>query len=74
MYDSDRFFEMLGNWSFGDYFKAEAISWAWEYLTSVLGVNPDRLYATYFEGDAAQGLEPDSEARELWLQYVGVEF
>jgi len=64
------FFEMLGNWSFGDYFKAEAIAWAWEFLTEVCKLPPDRLYATYFEGDAKAGLEPDHEARELWLRYL----
>jgi alanyl-tRNA synthetase len=64
------FFEMLGNWSFGDYFKAEAIEWAWELLTKVWELDPSRLYATYFEGDAAQGLAPDEEAKLLWLKYL----
>ncbi|CEH18366.1 alanyl-trna synthetase [Ceraceosorus bombacis] len=60
------FFEMLGNWSFGDYFKSEAIEYAWDLLTRVYGLPADRLYVTYFEGDAKQGLEPDNEARDLW--------
>jgi len=64
------FFEMLGNWSFGDYFKAEAIEWAWKLLVDVWGIEPDRLHATYFEGDAELGLEPDTEARDLWLNLL----
>ncbi|KNC45891.1 alanyl-tRNA synthetase [Thecamonas trahens ATCC 50062] len=64
------FFEMLGNWSFGDYFKSEAIDMAWELLTSVFGIEADRLYATYFGGDEEAGLEPDLEARDIWLRYL----
>ncbi len=64
------FFEMLGNWSFGDYFKDEAIAWAWELLTEVYRIPKDRLYATYFEGVPGVGLEPDVEARELWLRFL----
>jgi alanyl-tRNA synthetase len=64
------FFEMLGNWSFGDYFKEGAIDMAWELLTDVWKLDPGRLHATYFEGDAAEGLEPDTEAKELWAKYL----
>ena len=60
------FFEMLGNWSFGDYFKAEAIEWAWDLLTNVWGMDKSRLHATVFKGDEADGLEPDDEAAQLW--------
>ncbi len=60
------FFEMLGNWSFGDYFKEESITWAWELLTGVWGVPKNRLWATVFGGDEADGLAPDGEAEALW--------
>ncbi|KAM1818263.1 hypothetical protein EV1_000069 [Malus domestica] len=64
------FFEMLGNWSFGDYFKKEAIGWAWELLTKVYKLPKDRIYATYFGGDEKVGLAPDDEARKLWLKFL----
>jgi len=64
------FFEMLGNFSFGDYFKEQAVDYGWEFLTSVLGLPPERLWATIHEGDAAMRLGPDEEARALWLRYV----
>ena len=63
-------FEMLGNWSFGDYFKKEAIAWAWEYLTEVLKLDKNRLYVTVFEGAPAEGLERDNEAAEIWEQHI----
>lgn len=63
-------FEMLGNWSFGDYFKEEAISWAWEYLVDVLKIDPDRLYATVFEGNAEDGLPRDDEAASYWAKFL----
>ena len=63
-------FEMLGNWSFGDYFKAEAIDWSWELLHTVLGLPADRLYATVFGGDEKEGLASDEEARTYWLKYL----
>ena len=63
-------FEILGNWSFGDYFKKEAINWAWEYLVEVLKLNPERLYATVFEGSPAEGLDRDNEAAGYWEQYL----
>lgn len=63
-------FEMLGNWSFGDYFKKEAIDWAWEYLVDVLKLDPNRLYASVFEGNPAEGLARDNEAAAYWEQYL----
>jgi len=63
-------FEMLGNWSFGDYFKKEAISWAWELLTEVYKLDKDRLYVTIFEGDESEGLERDMEAYDFWKAHI----
>ena len=63
-------FEMLGNWSFGDYFKKEAISWAWEYIVDVLKVDPKDLYATVFEGSPEEGLQRDDEAAAIWEQFL----
>lgn len=63
-------FEMLGNWSFGDYFKNEAIEWAWELLTEVYKLDKERLYATVFEGYEPDGLGMDTEAKEAWLKYL----
>ncbi|MEP1097286.1 MAG: alanine--tRNA ligase [Cyclobacteriaceae bacterium] len=63
-------FEMLGNWSFGDYFKKEAIEWAWELLTKKFGLPEDRFYATIFEGDKGENLEPDSEAKNFWADHL----
>jgi len=63
-------FEMLGNWSFGDYFKKEAIAWSWELLTEVYGIPKDKLYVTVFQGDAAENLPMDEEAFGYWKQYV----
>ncbi|GMM38471.1 hypothetical protein DASC09_058100 [Saccharomycopsis crataegensis] len=62
------FFEMLGNWSFGDYFKEKAIFYAWDLLTREYGLDPGRMYVTYFEGDEKLGLEPDLESRDIWLK------
>ena len=66
-------FEMLGNWSFGDYFKKEAIDWAWEYLTEVIKLDPNRLYVTVFEGAASEGLERDNEAAAIWERHLPAE-
>ncbi|MGG6230152.1 alanine--tRNA ligase [Tenacibaculum sp. SDUM215027] len=63
-------FEMLGNWSFGDYFKKEAIAWAWELLTEVYKVDKDILYVTVFEGDESDGTKMDQEAYDIWKQYI----
>lgn len=63
-------FEMLGNWSIGDYFKKEAIEWAWELLTKVYKLPEDRLYASYFGGESSESLNPDEEAKELWSQFL----
>ena len=63
-------FEMLGNWSFGDYFKKDAIAWAWELLTSVYQIPKDRLYVTVFEGDSKENLEFDQEAYDFWKQWI----
>ncbi len=63
-------FEMLGNWSFGDYFKEEAIAWAWELLTGVYGISKDQIYVTVFEGDKEDGTELDQEALELWKKHI----
>lgn len=66
-------FEMLGNWSFGDYFKKEAIEWAWEYLTEVLALDKNRLYVTVFEGSPSEGLSRDDEAAAYWEKYLPVD-
>ena len=63
-------FEMLGNWSFGDYFKKEAISWAWELLTEVYKLDKDRLYVTVFEGSESDNVSLDEEARGYWKEFL----
>ena len=63
-------FEMLGNWSFGDYFKEEAIDWAWEFLVDWMGIDPDRVYATVFEGDRIDNLSKDAEAYKFWMKHL----
>ena len=67
------FFEMLGNWSLGDYFKSEAIDWGWKLMTEVWGLPADRLHATVFEGDDADGVPADDEAAEIWSNYLPAE-
>ncbi len=66
-------FEMLGNWSFGDYFKKEAIDWSWELLTEVYKIPKEQLYVTVFGGDEAEGLPRDEEALDLWKQHIAEE-
>jgi alanyl-tRNA synthetase len=66
-------FEMLGNWSFGDYFKKDAIAWSWELLTEVYKLDKNKLYVTIFEGDVKEGLPEDAEAYNEWLKYVPAE-
>jgi alanyl-tRNA synthetase len=66
-------FEMLGNWSFGDYFKEEAIQWSWELLTQVYQIPKDKIYVTVFGGDKTEGLDSDDEAFQIWKKYTGEE-
>src|SRR5690606_30859927 len=63
-------FEMLGNWSFGDYFKEEAIGWSWELLTDVFKIPKDRLYVTVFGGDDKDQMEMDAESQAIWSKYI----
>src|SRR5699024_3206108 len=63
-------FEMLGNWSFGDYFKKEAIAWSWELLTQIFKINPEQIYVTVFEGDQSEGLPFDQQAYDEWAKWV----
>ncbi len=67
------FFEMLGNFSFGDYFKSEAIRFGWQFLTERMGLDPDRLWVSVFGGDEAEGLEPDDEAARIWEHEIGLD-
>ena len=62
------FFEMLGNWSLGDYFKAEQLAQVWEFLTARVGLDPDRIYVTCFSGDPAHGIPKDTESAEIWTR------
>lgn len=66
-------FEMLGNWSFGDYFKEEAIEWAWDLLTNVYKLPVDRIYVTVFEGDKADGVPMDKESIDIWKKYIAAD-
>ena len=63
-------FEMLGNWSFGDYFKENAIAWSWEFLTEICKIDKDRLYVTVFEGDKTDNMPKDNEAFDFWKKYI----
>jgi alanyl-tRNA synthetase len=67
------FFEMLGNWSFGDYYKREAIEWAWDLLTNVWNLEKSRLHVTVFMGDPGENLEPDNETADLWRSVTDID-